>query len=130
MGEIPHDRRAWYAARDLFALMTALALIVAPLIVTLTHGPAAHASALSTTTEIAAHGHHHSHSHIHDDAERDVHGDLVGGHDPADHDHPLYALVHQSANTPAPLLDKSKCVLSDVLRNITPEGQLRPPRFV
>lgn len=131
MGETPRHRRNWQAARVVIALTTFFALIVAPLIVILTHGPAAHASALSITTEIAAHGHeHNSHGHTHDDTGHDGHDGQFGGHNPADHDHQLQALICPPANTPAPLPDKSKCVLSDVLRNIMPEGPLRPPRFV
>ena len=131
MGEKPRHRRIWQAARNLIALTTAFALMVAPLVIILTHGPAAQATAAaSTTAEIAAHGHDHSHGHTHDDAGRDGHDGPFGGHNPADHDHQLQALICPPANTLAPLPDKSKCVLSDVLRNLMPEGPLRPPRFV
>ena len=130
MGETPRHRRTWHAARNLIALTTAFALIVAPFIVILTHGPAAQAAALSTTTEVAAHGHDHSRGHTHDDAERGVHGEPFGGHDPADHEHPLHALIGQPASTPAPVPDKSRCAFSDVLRNLMPEGLRRPPRPV
>ena len=131
MGEKPRHSRTWHAARSLIALMTVFALMVAPLVVILTHGPAAQAAAAaSMTAEIAAHGHDHSHGHTYDDAGRDGHGDPLGGHNPADHDHQLQALICPPVNTFAPLPDKSKCVLSDVLRNIKPEGPLRPPRFV
>ena len=125
MGEKPRHRRTWQAARSLIALTTAFALMVAPLVVILTHGPAAQATAAaSITAEIAAHG------HTHDDAGRDSHDGPFGGHNPADHDHQLQALICPPANTLAPLPDKSKCALSDVLRNIMPQGPLRPPRFI
>ena len=130
MGETPRHRRTWHAARNLIALTTAFALIVAPLIVILTHGPAAHAFALSITTEVAAHGHDHSHGHTHDDPERGVHGEPFGGHNPADHDHPLLALICQPPSAPTPLPDKSRCAFSDALRNLMPEGLMRPPRSV
>ena len=130
MGESPSHRRTWQAARNLIALTTAFALIVAPLIVILTHGPGTHVSSLSIATEIAAHGHDHSHGHTHDDTERGFHGEPFGGHNPADHDHPLHALICQPVSTPTPLPDKSKCAFSDVLRNFMSEGPLRPPRSV
>lgn len=130
MGESPSHRRTWQAARNLIALTTAFALIVAPLIVILTHGPGPHVSSLSIATEVAAHGHDHSHDHTHDDTERGFHGEPFGGHNPADHDHPLHALIRQPASMPTPLPDKSKCAFSDVLRNLTSEGPLRPPRSV
>ena len=126
----PRHSRTWHAARNLIALTTAFALIVAPLIVILTHGPAAHAAALSITTEVAAHAHDHSHGHTHDDTERDVHGEPFGGHNPADHDHSLLALICQPSSTSAPLPDKSRCAFNDVLRNLMPEGLIRPPRSV
>lgn len=130
MGESPRHRRTWHAARDLIALTTAFALVVAPLIVILTHGPAAHASAASITTEIAAHGHDHSHGHTHDDTERDGHEGPIGGHNPADHDHSLLALTCQPSSASAPLPDKSGCAFSGVPRNLMPEGLMRPPRSV
>ena len=130
MGETPRNCRTWQAARNLITLTTAFALIVAPLIVILTHGPAAHASALSITTEVAAHGHSDNHSHSHDDIERRVHSDPFGGHNPADHDHPLHALICQPSSTPTLLPDKSRCAFSDTLRNLMPEGPMRPPRSV
>lgn len=130
MGETPRHRRTWHAARNLIALTTAFALIVAPLIVILTHGPAAHSTAATITTEIATHGHDHSHGHTHEDTERGVQGEPFGGHNPADHDHSLLALICKPASTSAPLPDKSRCAFSDVLRNLMPEGLMRPPRFV
>ena len=130
MSEKPRHRRTWHAARNLIALMTPFALIVAPLIVILTHGPAAYAAAASITTEVAAHDHDHSHGHTHDDTERGVYGEPFGGHNPADHDHSLLALICQPSGMSAPLPDKSGCAFSDVLRNLMPEGLMRPPRSV
>ena len=114
----------------MIALTTAFALIVAPLIVILTHGPAAQATAASITAEITAHDRDHGHGHTHDDAGHDGHGGPFGGHNPADHDHPLHALICQPTNAPKPLPDKSQCVSSDVFGNLTLEGPMRPPRSV
>ena len=132
MGETPRHRRTRHAPRRMIALTTAFALIVAPLLLILTHGPAAQAAAASAPVEVAAHGHDHDqgHGHTHDDAERGGHGGSFGGHDPADHDHPLHALICQPTNTPQPLPDRSRCGLSDILRNLTLEGPRRPPRSV
>ena len=130
MGETPRHRGTWHAARGMIALTAAFALIVAPLIVILTHGPAAHAAAASIPAEITAHGHDHGHGHTHDDAGRDGHGGPFGGHNPADHDHPLHALICQPTNAPKPLPDKSQCMSSDVFGNLTLEGPMRPPRSV
>ena len=63
MGDTPRHHRRTRAgrsvpARDLIVLTTALALIVAPLIVIVPHGPTAQATAsASIPAEIAAHGH-------------------------------------------------------------------------
>ena len=130
MGKKPFHRRTRYAARSLIALTTALALIVAPLVVILTHGPAAQATAAPITAEITAHGHDHDHGHTHDDPERDGQGGLFGGHSPADHDHQLTALICQPTNAHSPPPDKDHCALSDVFRHLTLEGPIRPPRSV
>jgi len=130
MGETPRHRRPWHTAHGFIVLTTAFALMVAPLIVILTHGPATQAAAASITAEIAAHSHDHDHGHPHDDTERDLHGDPFGGHNPADHDHQLHALLCQPTNAPTPLPDKRQCALSDVFRPFTLEGPVRPPRFI
>ena len=132
-GKLAH-RRIWPAARGMIVLATALALIVAPLVVIATHGPAAHADAASMTAQvaddIAAHGHSHDHGHRHDEAGYGQKGGSFAGHNPADHDHQLQALVCRTAHTTAPMHDKAQCSASDVLRNLAPEGPMRPPRFV
>ena len=128
MGKKPFRRRAWRAARRMIVLTTVLALIIAPLVVILTHGPAAHAAAASMAVdmaeEVAAHG------HAHEEAGHDRPGGLFGGHNPADHDHQLQALICQAANAPKPLADKTQCAFRDVFRHLTLEGPRRPPRPV
>ena len=134
MGKTPRHRRTWHAARNRIALTTAFALIVAPLIVILTHGPAANANAASITAElaeeIAAHGHDHSHGHTHDDTERGVHGEPFAAHNPADHDHHLYALVCHAADTTGPHPDSRRCALNSMSHDLTLDGPMRPPRSV
>ena len=51
MGKTPRHRRTWHAARNLIALTTAFALMVAPLVVILTHGPAAQATAAQVSAD-------------------------------------------------------------------------------
>ena len=124
MGKIPFHRETWQAARRLIVLMTVLALVVAPIVVILTHGPAAHAVAASMAEDIAAHG------HAHDEAGHDSPDGSFEGHNPADHDHQLHALVCQTAGALKPRPDKAQCASSDVFRHLTLEEPRRPPRLV
>ena len=128
MGETPRHRGAWHAARGMIALTIAFALIVAPLVVSLTHSPTAYATVASITAEIAAHG--HGHTHTHDDVEHDGHGGSFGGQTPADHDHPLHAVIYHPASASKPLPGIAHCILSDAFRQLTPDGPRRPPRAV
>ena len=144
MGKTPFHRRAWHPARRMIVLTTVFALVVAPLVVILTHGPAAHQFAASMAAEIAeeiaeeiaahghAHGHDHSyaHDHAHDEDGDDRPGGSPGGHNPADHDHQLHALVCQAARALKPFPDEAQCAFNEVFRHLTPEGPRRPPRPV
>ena len=133
MGKRPFHSMARRAAHRMIVLTTVFALIVAPLVVILTHGPAAYAVAASMAAdiaeadmaeEVAAQG------HAHEDAGHDRPGGSFGGHNPADHDHQLQALICQTANAPKPLADKTHWAFSDVFRHLTVEGPRRPPRPV
>ena len=108
-------------------LMAVFALIVAPLIVTLTHGPGAHANMTAMTAK-------HDLSHDHGPADSETghthKSGSFGGHNPTDHDHQLQALICQPASALRPLPDKAHGILSDVLRDLRPEGPKRPPRLV
>ena len=130
MGKTPFHHRAWRAARRMIVLATVVALIVAPLVVILTHGPAAHAAAASMAGEIAAHGHAHERGHAHDEAGHDHPGGSFGGHNPADHDHQLNALICQAASAPQPFPDRTPCAFSEAFQHLTPDGPRRPPRPV
>ena len=134
MGKTPFHRRAWHPARRMIVLTTVFALVVAPLVVILTHGPAAHQFAASMAAEIAegiaAHGHAHDHGHGHDEDGDDRPGGSPGGHNPADHDHQLHALVCQAARALKPFPAEAHCAFSEVFRHLTPEGPRRPPRPV
>ena len=100
-------------------LMAVFALIIAPLIVTLTHGPGAHPNTTAMTAT-------HDLSHDHGPAE----SGSFGGHNPTDHDHQLQALICQPASALRPQPDKAHGILNDVLRDLRPEGPKRPPRLV
>lgn len=113
-------------------LTTVFALLIAPLIVILTHCPTAHATAALAATEMAAHGNHHDHhhSHAHEDAGRDWLAGVFGAHNPADHDHQFHALICQPASAAERFADKAHCALNDAFRYLTLDGPMRPPRFV
>ena len=126
MGNRPFHHEIWRVARAMIALATVLALVIAPLVVILTHGPAAHYVVTSMSAEMAedidAHG------HAHGDTGHDHEGGSFGGHNPADHDHQLHALACHAASASSPRPDKAHCTLRDVFRHLTPEGPRRPPR--
>ena len=130
MGKARHHRRIWHATRRIVALTSAFALILAPLVVILTHGPAAYAAAASIETPIAAHhhSHGHDHGHVHEETKHDHHGGLFAGHNPTDHDHQLHALICQPVTTAKPYPDKACGGFSNVFRQLTPEGLIPPPR--
>ena len=121
MGRTPVHRRSWRAARHLAVLATVFALIVAPLVVVLSHGPAGHAD---VTEEIAAKG------HAHDVAGHGHQGVPLGGHNPADHDHQLQALICQATNALRARPVKTHRASSDLYRILAPEAPRRPPRSV
>ena len=128
VGKKPFRHRVWHAAYPLIVLTTVFALVVAPLVVILTHGPVVHEVSASMPAdlaeEVAAHG------HAHDEAGNDDKSGPFDGHTAADHEHQLQALIYQAASTPQPLPDKAWCAFSEAFRHLTPEGPRRPPRPV
>ena len=132
MGKTPFHRRTWHAARTMVVLTTVFAMVVAPLVVILTHGPAAHEVAASMTVDmaekVAAQGHAHDEA-PHDHQNGHQSGPL-GGHNPADHDHQLHALVCRADSAPKPLPGQARCAFSEGFRHLTPESPRRPPRLV
>ncbi len=130
MGKTPFHHRMSHTARRMIVLATVFAFIVAPLVVILTHGPAAHAAAASMAAEMAAEmaGEIAAHGHAHDEAGHDHPGGSLGGHNPADHDHQLHALLCQATGAAKPFPDKAPCAFGDVFRHLTPDGPRRPPR--
>lgn len=117
----PHHR-SWGIGRRIAALATVFALIMAPIIVILTHGPAAHATAVDGTDEGAAHGHGHDHG--------DTGAGPLNGHDASDHEHQLHALVGKPLGFLQPMADAKRCAASLPVRGLTRDGPERPPRFI
>ena len=130
MREMSRHRRVFRITRRVVALATVIALMIAPFIVILTHGPAAHARAASIAADSAAHEHMHDHGHVHADSTHGVRDGLFDGHNPSDHDHQLHAVICRLPQISLPLPQKTRCVLSEVFRHLTLEGPTRPPRFV
>ncbi len=93
-----------------------LALFLAPLTNSLTHGPAAHAEAAASLADDVTHGHSH-------DADAPT-----GHHDSTDHDHTTVALIPPQPATalpPLPDLPRPAPQLSDGRER---GNLLRPPR--
>ena len=109
-------------------LANVIALLLAPLVVSLTHSPvigeAAGIAAVDTADEIAAHG------HAHDETSGDSKNAPIGGHDATDHEHQLQALVSQSASAQQLFSKGKQGVLVDTLRQLNPDGPKRPPRTI
>ena len=128
MGKKPPHRGTRYPAHHLTVLAIVFALVVAPLVVILTHGPGTHGAAVSELAELAeeigAHG------HTHDDTGNDRQNGPVGGHNPADHEHQFQALICQAANAPQPLPERARCSFRKSFEHLVPEGPRRPPRLV
>ncbi|MGR3570541.1 hypothetical protein [Brevirhabdus sp.] len=103
-------------ARRLGVWLSVLALVLAPMIVHLTHGPSA-----AMVAEVSTwHGH--------------VHGDISGGlfvdHDPADHEHVVTGLVAQPGAASRVRLVTQPPVRTRAQAGIIRDGPRRPPRVI
>ena len=124
MGNRPRHPWAWQMARRMVALTTVVALFIAPIVVILTHGPAAHAAAAGMAAELATHG------HAHGDREDDIEGDPFAGHDATDHEHQLQALAVQSVETVRPTANGAQQGAVTSFQGLPRDGPKRPPRSV
>ncbi len=128
MGGEPFHSRSRRAARRIVVLANVIALLLAPLVVSLTHGPvvgkAATVAGLDMPDEIAAHG------HAHGEAPCDSISFPIGGHDATDHEHQLQALLSQTASAQQLFSESGQGVRVDTLRQLNPDGPKRPPRTV
>ncbi len=124
MGNRPFHQAFIQTACRFVVLIVMIVLVAAPLVVTLTHGAEIDEMSMSLIKDVAQHDHVHK-----DSGDGHKHGPS-GGHNPADHDHQLQALVNQATSEPKPRVFKAPGSLSDAIRNLMPEGPRRPPRLV
>jgi hypothetical protein len=97
--------------------VVAATLLVAPLIITATHGPGAHARALDAVAADLAHGHSH-----------DLDGDGSPQHDATDHEHQTPGLLQDPGH---PVFDVAAADLHAEARlrdGRERDGPRRPPR--
>ncbi|MCG8558419.1 MAG: hypothetical protein MI824_01355 [Hyphomicrobiales bacterium] len=120
MGNGPRNRWAWHAGRWMVALAVTVALLIAPIVVILTHGPAAHAFGADTASQIATHGHAHG----------DVGDGPFGGHDATDHEHHLQALLVQPGEAWRPMASGARHGAIASFRGLPRDRPKRPPRPV
>lgn len=148
MKKSPLHSQTWQIVRCLTVLAVGFALIVTPFIVTLTHGPLAHAAGMPTvsnaTVEIAVEhqkhgvehvakrsqdsGHSHDHLHTHADVDDEPQTSPAGSHNAADHDHQFQGLLSQTAGVISPRPTAASSSDNDTFRNLTLESPRRPPR--
>ena len=128
MDHKPRPRGIWRLARRMIALAAVVALFTAPVIVILSHGPAAHAAAAGMVAEIAAHGHAHSKSG--GDADSDLTGGPLGGHDATDHEHQLQSLADQPGQAERPAASGAPRPAITAFQGLARDGPKRPPRTV
>ena len=136
---------AWRGARRMIALTAVFALLIAPIVVILTHGPAAHAVNGDTIADFATHSHghgtYHDHGthHDHGGLEGEIDGQDLGdvpaggpfaGHDATDHDHQLQALICPSVGPWELVAGKAPSEMTAAFRGRTQDGPRRPPRAV
>lgn len=106
--------RGW-SARFL-AVMTTLAMLLAPLIISATHGPGAVIATIEAAAETAAHGHSHDG------------GARFPGHDATDHDH-QHAAILPPARVTQDRVDREGTRRRVIDAEGTAiDGPLRPPR--
>lgn len=124
MGKQPSHHAICRAARRMVLLTLMIVLTVAPIVVSLTHGPEIDAVSVTVTDDGASHG------HVHADSGDSHNHPPASGHNPADHDHQLQALINQVTSESKPPLFKASGTLSDAFRTLKPDGPRRPPRLV
>lgn len=118
----------WDLARRVIALATVVALLAAPVVVILSHGPAAHAAAVEMTAATAVHG--HTHGKIGGGPGSDVGGGLFGGHDATDHEHQLQSLADQPGQAEWPSASGAPRTAITAFQGLARDGPKRPPRTV
>lgn len=106
----------WHRLKPAVQLLLCLALLLAPLILSRTHGPGVYADGLRAEAALAQHGHAHA-------------LDMVGGHNAADHDHSSMAVPVSGAD---PSLRETRRATIEIPSGLAEgragEGPRRPPR--
>lgn len=111
------DHRLAGIVRAIWSLVAIATLLVAPLMITATHGPGAYAQAIDAIAADMAHGHSH-----------DLHGDGSLQHDATDHEHQTLGLLQDPGH---PVFDGATADLHAETRlheDRQRDGPLRPPR--
>ncbi|MDQ1902756.1 hypothetical protein RAH32_20245 [Paracoccus sp. WLY502] len=102
------------AMARLMKVLMVLALVLAPVIIITTHGPAAIAAA----EEIAAHGHSH-----------DDDGGVLRGHDATDHEHQNIAVLVGKNESEIVFGDGARMLVTVTAEGWPPDLPRRPPRL-
>ena len=106
------------AARGAFVLLTLCALLAAPMVIAMTHGPGPSIDSAQAVEQLV-------HGHSHDEPEP---GQFGGSHDATDHEHPTQIVLSQVNNS---VFDLSglRLGMSDVSAgSLPPSGLRRPPK--
>ena len=106
------------AARGAFALLMLCALLAAPMVIAITHGPGPSIDSAQAIEQVV-------HGHSHDELEP---GQFGGGHDATDHEHPTQIVLAQISES---VFDLSglRLGMSDVSAgSVPPSGLRRPPK--
>lgn len=106
------------AARGAFALLMLCALLAAPMVIAITHGPGPSIDSAQAIEQLV-------HGHSHDELEP---GQFGGGHDATDHEHPTQIVLAQISES---VFDLSglRLGMSDVSAgSVPPSGLRRPPK--
>lgn len=122
------DHGIWHAVRRTVALATVVALLVAPIVVILTHGPAVQAVAADLAAEVATHG--HAHGGPGSAPGSGPGGKFGSGHDATDHEHQLQAVVVQPGEAWRPMASGARHAAIASFRGLPRDGPKRPPRAV
>ena len=104
------------AARGAFALLMLCALLLAPMVIAMTHGPGPSIDSAQAVGHLI-----HGHSHYEPDL-----GQFGGGHDATDHEHPTQIVLSQVSDS---VFDSSglRLGMSDVSAGSLPQSGLRRP---
>ena len=112
-------RGPWRPKRWLLSILLAVAVALAPLWITITHGPGALLMAVERRAEVSALKDAHEHAHAGEEAQPE--------HDPSDHDHQAIAWTPQTGSIVL-LRPNLEFRLPIIAMALEPEAPERPPR--